>query len=115
MENPVEIYRAGNAVQAHLMAAALEEEGIQAVVVDDVPVYMPSTPQIMMSPPAARARELVQKLERHKAAERCLRKQLLDHLAAVGDLHRAAVLAGEGGFQRDAQGLQTVAITSCEV
>ena len=32
-------------------------------------------------------------------------EQFLDDLAAVGDLHRAAVLAGEGGFQRDAEGL----------
>src|SRR5437764_11013315 len=34
-----------------------------------------------------------------------LGEQFLDHLAAVGDLHGAAVLAGEGGFQRDAEGL----------
>ena len=37
--------------------------------------------------------------------EATLLEQFLDDLAAVGDLHRAAVLAGEGGFQRDAEGL----------
>ena len=34
-----------------------------------------------------------------------LSEQLFDHLAAVGDLHRPAVAAREGGVERDAQRL----------
>ncbi len=72
MDHPdfVVIYRAGNSVQANLMAAALEDEGIKAVVLDEIPVYLPASPQILVAEAdAARARELVKQFEREKLAD----------------------------------------------
>lgn len=63
-QNPVQIYKARNSAQAHLIASALEDEGIRAVVVEDVPVYLPATPGILVAESdAARARELVARFE----------------------------------------------------
>lgn len=69
-EELVEIYRAGSSVQAHLIASALEDEGIKAVIVDEIPVYLPATPGIMVAEAdAARARELVKQFEQGKFAQ----------------------------------------------
>jgi hypothetical protein len=60
----VEVYRAGNSVQAHLIASALEDEGIRAIVLDETPVFLPTTPQILVpGADAARARTLIERFE----------------------------------------------------
>jgi hypothetical protein len=76
--NPVEVYRAGNSAQAHLMASALEDAGIKAIVdgdalqlaLGDIPLGWPTAPRILVAQAdAVRARELVQQLERGESDE----------------------------------------------
>jgi hypothetical protein len=68
----VEVYRAKNSVEAHLIKAALDEAGIRARVtgdmlqgaIGDIPTGWMTSPQILvMELDAARARELIQQQE----------------------------------------------------
>ncbi len=77
-DGPVEVYRAENSAQAHLMASALEDEGIKAIVdgdalqlaLGDIPLGWSTAPRILVAQAdAARARELVKKFEQEKLAD----------------------------------------------
>ncbi len=75
-EDLVEVYRAENSVQAHLMASALEDEGIRAYVDDQIentaglPLGWVTAPRILVAQSdAARARTLLEQMEQGEAEE----------------------------------------------
>ena len=68
----VEVYRAKDSVQAHLLRSGLEEMGIRAIVEGDllqgalgeIPMGWSTAPRIMVDEPdAAKARESLERLE----------------------------------------------------
>jgi hypothetical protein len=71
----VEIYRAKDSTQAHLMVGALEDAGIRAVVDDDLlqsalPIGWATAPRIRVAPvDADQAREILEKLEKVEESE----------------------------------------------
>jgi len=74
-EEFVEVYRAKDATQAHLMVGALEDAGIEAVIDDELlqsalPIGWATAPRIRVAAAdAERAREILEKMDKEEARE----------------------------------------------
>lgn len=74
-EELVEVYRAKDSSQAHLMVGALEDAGITAIVDDDLlqsalPIGWATAPRIRVAPAdVEQAREILEKMEKEETTE----------------------------------------------